>query len=48
MVFPMSGPMFGDEFMWETQKQRILRYAQIRVKLCVYQCSGGNKEEDSQ
>ena len=41
--FPISEPMFGDDFLWKTQKQRILRHAQIRDKLCVYKCSGGWK-----
>ena len=41
-VFPISEPMFGDDFLWETQKQR---HAQIRDKLCVYQCSGGKRRK---
>ena len=35
IVFQISEPMFGDDFLWETLEQRILRHTQICDKLCV-------------
>ena len=45
MVFPILEPMFGDKF---SLKQCILRHAQCHDILCVYQCSWGKKDKNSQ
>ena len=45
MVFPISEPMFGDDFLWETLEQRILRHAQIHKNCAFISALGVKKRE---
>ena len=42
--FPISEPMFGDDSLWETLEQRILRHAQIHKNGAFVSALGVKKE----